>query len=215
MAVTVVVADDQELVRAGFELILDAQDDISVVGRAADGVEAVEQVRALRPDVCLMDVRMPRIDGLQATRLLKQDPLTASTNIVVVTTFDLDEYVYGALRAGASGFVLKNSGARLLAEAVRAARHGESLISPSVTVRLLEHVHDRRERDDGAAGRLSGQELKVVTRVARGWTNNEVAADLTLSLSTVKTHLGRVQEKLSLRNRVEIAAWAWEHGIVR
>ena len=215
MTVTVVVADDQELIRAGFELILDAQPDISVVGQAADGVEAVEQVRALRPDVCLMDVRMPRIDGLQATRTLKEDPLTASTNIVVVTTFDLDEYVYGALRAGASGFVLKNSGARLLTEAVRAAKHGESLISPSVTVRLLEHVHDRRVRDDDAADRLSGQEMKVVTRVARGWTNNEVAADLNLSLSTVKTHLGRVQDKLSLRNRVEIAAWAWEHGIVR
>ncbi|MCS7478665.1 response regulator transcription factor [Umezawaea endophytica] len=215
MTVTVVVADDQELIRAGFELILDAQPDISVVGLAADGVEAVEQVRALRPDVCLMDVRMPRVDGLQATRALKRDPATASTNIVVVTTFDLDEYVYGALRAGASGFVLKNSGARLLTEAVRAAKHGESLISPSVTVRLLEHVHDRRTRDDAAADRLSGQEAKVVTRVARGWTNNEVAADLNLSLSTVKTHLGRIQDKLSLRNRVEIAAWAWEHGIVR
>jgi DNA-binding NarL/FixJ family response regulator len=214
VAVTVVIADDQEMIRAGFHLILDAQDDITVIGEAGDGAEAVEVVRSLRPDVCLMDIRMPKVDGLQATRMIKQEPLTTKTNVVVVTTFDLDEYVYGALRAGASGFVLKNSGARLLTEAVRTAKNGDSLISPSITLRLLEHVNAHRVRDDTVAATLTSQELKVVTRVARGWTNGEVAADLHLSVSTVKTHLSRIQDKLVLRNRVEIAAWAWEHGIV-
>lgn len=214
MTVTVVVADDQELVRTGFKLILDAQDDISVIGEASDGAEAVEVVRRLRPDVCLMDVRMPKIDGLRATEQLKGDATTAGTNIVVVTTFDLDEYVYAALRAGASGFVVKNSGARLLTEAVRAAKNGESLISPSVTVRLLEHLSKKAPADEAEKRKLSDQELKVVVRVARGRTNQEVAAEMSLALGTVKTHLGRIQDKLRLRNRVEIAAWAWEHGVV-
>jgi DNA-binding NarL/FixJ family response regulator len=214
MTTSVVIADDQELIRTGFGLILDGQPDIEVVGQAGDGMAAVELVRRLRPDVCLMDVRMPVLDGLQATEQLKRDPRTAATNIVVVTTFDVDEYVYGALRAGASGFVVKNAGARLLVEAVRAAVHGESLISPSTTVRLLEQLAKGAAPDTGAAGRLTEQERKVVVRVARGWTNAEVAADLHLAVSTVKTHMNRVQARLGARNRVEVAAWAWEHGLL-
>ncbi|ANP52362.1 response regulator [Streptomyces griseochromogenes] len=212
MSVSVVIADDQEMVRTGFRLILESQDDIRVIAEASDGVEAVEAVRRLRPDVCLMDIRMPKLDGLEATKLLRED----DTKIVVVTTFDLDEYVYGALRAGASGFVVKNSGPRLLIEAVYAAVKGDSLISPSVTVRLLEHLGrpSRARTRDAAVRRLTPQELKVVTLVARGRTNHEVAEDLTLSLSTIKSHLSRIQDKLTARNRVEIAAWAWENGIV-
>ncbi|WP_268874164.1 response regulator transcription factor [Streptacidiphilus melanogenes] len=212
------IADDQEMVRTGFQLILDSQEDISVIGQASDGLEAVETVRRLKPDVCLMDIRMPKLDGLEATKRLRQGPdaATSATKIVIVTTFDLDEYVYGALRAGASGFVVKNSGPRLLIEAVHAAVKGDSLISPSVTVRLLEHLSkpSRAETAAAAARRLTPQELKVLNLVARGRTNNEIAEQMVLSLSTIKSHLSRIQDKLPARNRVEIAAWAWEHGIV-
>ncbi len=218
MSVSVVIADDQEMVRTGFQLILDSQEDISVIGQASDGLEAVETVRRLKPDVCLMDIRMPKLDGLEATKRLRQGPdaATSATKIVIVTTFDLDEYVYGALRAGASGFVVKNSGPRLLIEAVHAAVKGDSLISPSVTVRLLEHLSkpSRAETAAAAARRLTPQELKVLNLVARGRTNNEIAEQMVLSLSTIKSHLSRIQDKLPARNRVEIAAWAWEHGIV-
>ncbi|MFH8533958.1 response regulator [Streptomyces tendae] len=218
MSISVVIADDQELVRMGFRLMLEAQDGISVIGEASDGVQAVETVRRLRPDVCLMDIRMPKLDGLEATRQLRRTPgnVTADTKIVIVTTFDLDEYVYGALRSGANGFIVKNSGPRLLMEAIHAAADGDSLISPSVTVRLLEHLSPPAPGRiaSAAAQRLSPQELKVVRLVARGRTNNEIATALVLSLSTVKSHLSRIQEKLSARNRVEIAAWAWEHGLV-
>ncbi len=165
-----------------------------------------------------MDIRMPKLDGLEATRRLRQaeGAATDGTKIVIVTTFDMDKYVYGALRAGASGFVLKNSGPRLLIEAVHAAVNGDSLISPSVTVRLLEHLNkpSRAETAAAAVRRLTPQELKVVSLVARGRTNNEIAEQLTLSLSTIKSHLSRVQDKLPARNLVEIAAWAWEHGVV-
>ncbi|MEV5408550.1 response regulator transcription factor [Thermopolyspora sp. NPDC052614] len=211
----VLIADDQQLVRTGFQMILDAQPDIEVVAAVADGVEAVEQARRLRPDVCLLDIRMPRLDGLEATRLLAGPGVADPMRVVIVTTFDLDEYVYGALRAGACGFLLKDSGPTLLIEAVRAAAVGDSLVSPSVTVRLLKHLAQpvtpqaRPPREQ-----LTEREMDVVRLVARGRTNQEIAAELFVSLSTVKTHLGSVQAKLGARNRVEIAAWAWECGLV-
>ena len=212
--IRVLLADDQEMVRTGFRLILSAEPGLEVVGEAGNGVEAVARARELRPDVVLMDIRMPQLDGLEATRALAADP--EPPRIVVVTTFDLDEYVYGALRAGACGFLLKDAGPRLLVEAVRAAAAGDALISPSVTVRLLEHLAARpNARTPELLDPLSPRELDVVRAVARGRTNAEIAAELFVSLSTVKTHLTNIQTKLSARNRVEIAAWAWEHGQVR
>ncbi|MDN5930148.1 MAG: response regulator transcription factor [Pseudonocardia sp.] len=210
--IRVLLADDQEMVRTGFRLILSAEDDVEVVGEAGTGADAVAQARRLRPDVVLMDIRMPERDGLAATRALTADP--DPPRIVVVTTFDLDEYVYGALQAGACGFLLKDAGPRLLVEAVRAAAAGDALVSPSVTVRLLEHF-SRPPRPDPVDGVLSPRELDVVRAVARGRTNAEIAAELFVSLSTVKTHLANVQHKLDVRNRTEIAVWAWEHGQVR
>ncbi|GAA5123136.1 response regulator transcription factor [Pseudonocardia adelaidensis] len=212
--IRVLLADDQEMVRTGFRLILSAEPGVDVVGEAGTGVDAVSLARALRPDVVLMDIRMPQLDGLEATRVLTADP--EPPRIVVVTTFDLDEYVYGALRAGACGFLLKDAGPRLLVEAVRAAAAGDALVSPSVTVRLLEHLAARPvARTPQLPDHLSPRELEVVRAVARGRTNAEIAAELFVSLSTVKTHLTNIQTKLSARNRVEIAAWAWEHGQVR
>ncbi|OLT01649.1 DNA-binding response regulator [Pseudonocardia sp. CNS-004] len=202
------------MVRTGFRLILSAEPGVEVVGEAGTGVDAVSLARRLRPDVVLMDIRMPQLDGLEATRALTADP--EPPRIVVVTTFDLDEYVYGALRAGACGFLLKDAGPRLLVEAVRAAAAGDALVSPSVTVRLLEHLAARPvPQAPQLPEPLSPRELDVVRAVARGRTNAEIAAELFVSLSTVKTHLTNIQTKLSARNRVEIAAWAWEHGQVR
>ena len=212
--IRVLLADDQEMVRTGFRLILSAEPGLEVVGEAGTGVDAVSRARELRPDVVLMDIRMPELDGLEATRVLVADP--EPPRIVVVTTFDLDEYVYGALRAGACGFLLKDAGPRLLVEAVKAAAAGDALVSPSVTVRLLEHLAARPvARTPDLTDALSPRELDVVRAVARGRTNAEIAAELFVSLSTVKTHLTNIQTKLSARNRVEIAAWAWEHGQVR
>ncbi|GIH27964.1 DNA-binding response regulator [Acrocarpospora phusangensis] len=209
----VLIADDQELVRAGFTMILDAQPDIEVVAAVADGAAAVQEARRLRPDVCLLDIRMPKLDGLEVTRLLAGPGVPDPLRVVIVTTFDLDEYVYGALRAGACGFLLKDSGPALLVEAVRAAAAGDALVSPSVTVRLLAHLsRPVAPRTPGDA--LTERELDVVRLVARGRTNQEVAAELFVSLSTVKTHLSSIQVKLGARNRVEIAAWAWESGVM-
>lgn len=218
--IRVLIADDQDMVRTGFRFFLDAQPDITVVAEAADGEEAVALARRVRPDVCLLDIRMPKLDGLEATRLLAGPEVADPMRVVVVTTFDLDEYVYGALRGGACGFLLKDSGPALLAEAVRAAAAGDSLVSPSITVRLLKHL--TAPQAAAAAPRpapptepLTDRELDVVRLVALGRTNAEIAAELYVSLSTVKTHLSSVQLKLTARNRVEIAAWAWQHGHAR
>ncbi|MEU7942878.1 response regulator transcription factor [Microbispora bryophytorum] len=223
MTIRVLVADDQAMVRGGLRLILEDQPDIEVVAEAADGAEAVEAARRLRPDVSLVDVRMPRLDGIEVTRALAGPGVPDPLRVVVVTTFDLDEYVYGALRAGATGFVLKDCGPALLVEAVRAAHQGDALVSPSVTLRLLRHLTAQLPAQQtaqlpaggGADHPLSNREVEVVRAVARGRTNQEIAAELFISLSTVKSHVAGIQAKLGLRNRVEIAAWAWENRITQ
>ena len=211
--IRVLIADDQEMVRAGFGLILDSDDDIEVVGEAADGRVAVELARELRPDVCLMDIRMPQLDGLEATRLLAGPDVADPMKVVVVTTFDLDEYVHRAVTNGAAGFLLKDAGPALLIEAVRAAAKGDVLISPSITLRLLQHFSSP---EAGTVVQptvpLTEREEEVLAAVATGRTNAEIAEDLYISLSTVKTHLGSLQDKLGARNRVELAAWAWQSG---
>lgn len=210
--IKVLIADDQAMVRTGFGMIIGAQPDMEVIGEAADGVEAVAMARKLRPDVALFDIRMPKMDGLEALRLLAGPGVADPVKVVVVTTFDLDEYVHQALRNGAAGFLLKDSGPALLVEAVRAAVSGDALISPSITVRLLEHLSPPAPAGDD--GGLSPRELDVVKLAARGLTNAEIAQQLFISIGTVKTHLGSVQSKLNARNRVEIAAWAWERRLV-
>jgi DNA-binding NarL/FixJ family response regulator len=213
MTIRVLIADDQAMVRGGLRLILEDQPDITVVAEAADGVTALELARRLRPDVSLVDIRMPGADGLEVTRALAGPGVTDPLRVIVVTTFDLDEYVYGALRGGAVGFLLKDAGPALLVEAVRAAHAGDALISPSVTVRLLRRMAVPAS-PSRAAKPLTDRETEVVREIARGRTNLEVAAELFISLSTVKSHVSGIQTKLGLRNRVEIAAWAWEHGVV-
>ena len=210
--IRVLIADDQAMVRTGFGMIIGAQPDMEVVGEATDGVEAVALARRIKPDVALFDIRMPRMDGLEALRLLAGPGVTDPIKVVVVTTFDLDEYVHQALRNGAAGFLLKDSGPALLIEAVRAAVSGDALISPSITVRLLEHLSPPAPSGDD--GGLSPRELEVVKLTARGMTNRAIASELFISVGTVKTHLGSVQAKLNARNRVEIAAWAWERRLV-
>jgi DNA-binding NarL/FixJ family response regulator len=210
--IKVLIADDQAMVRTGFGMIIGAQPDMEVVGEAADGVEAVALARSLRPDVALLDIRMPKMDGLEALRLLAGPGVADPVKVVVVTTFDLDEYVHQALRNGAAGFLLKDSGPALLIEAVRAAVSGDALISPSITVRLLQHLSTPAPATGD--GGLSPRELEVVKLAARGLTNAEIATGLFISIGTVKTHLGSVQTKLGARNRVEIAAWAWERRLV-
>jgi DNA-binding NarL/FixJ family response regulator len=215
--VRVVVADDQEIVRTGLSMILNAQPGIEVVGEAADGLQAVELAGRLRPDVCLIDIRMPGIDGIEATRRLTSLPLHPPPAVVVITTFDLDEYVYAALRAGARGFLLKDAGPALLAQAVHAAAKGDALIAPNVTTRLLRAF---AEAAPGTPARqpiepLTGREEQILTAVARGRTNHEIGTDLFISLSTVKTHIASLMAKLGARNRVEIAIWAYETGRIR
>jgi DNA-binding NarL/FixJ family response regulator len=215
--IRVVVADDQLLVRTGLTMILNAQPGIEVVGEATDGHEAVAVARELRPDVCLFDIRMPGIDGVEATRQLAgpgvEDPLA----VVVITTFDLDEYVHGALKAGARGFLLKDAGPELLVQAIHAAANGDALISPDITRRLLTTLVglERSSPPAQPIEPLTEREEEVLLTVARGRTNAEIADELHITLSTVKTHVAALMNKLGARNRVEVAMWAYETGRVK
>lgn len=212
MAIRVIVADDQEIVRTGLSMILQAQPDIDVVGEAADGLAAVELARRVRPDVCLFDIRMPGMDGIKATELLAGPDVPDPLAVVVITTFDLDEYVYAALRAGAKGFLLKDAGAAMLSQAVHAAAQGDALIAPSVTGRLLKAFAGSGSSVAPAQPiePLTEREEQVLDTVARGLTNSEIAAELYITLSTVKTHVASLMTKIGARNRVEIAIWAYE-----
>jgi DNA-binding NarL/FixJ family response regulator len=215
VSIRVLLADDQAMIRGGLRLILEDQPDIAVVGEAADGAEAIALARRLRPDVCLVDIRMPGRDGIEVTRALAGPGVPDPLRVVIVTTFDLDEYVDGALRAGAVGFLLKGTSPALLVEAVRAARAGDGLISPQVTLRLLRHLTPGKTPAAQSAAPLSARELEVAAAIAKGRTNTEIAAELFISLSTVKSHLTSIHNKLDVRNRVEIAAWAWATGLVQ
>lgn len=216
MTIRVLVADDQEIVRAGLVMILDANRDIEVVGQAADGLTAVELARELRPDVCLFDIRMPEMDGLEATRQLAGPDVAEPMAVVVITTFDLDEYVHGALKAGARGFLLKDAGPELLIQAVRAAANGDALIAPNITIRLLAAFSESQgQLPAQPIAPLTDREEGVLLTVARGRTNSEIADELHISLSTVKTHLTALMNKLGVRNRVELAMWAYETGRIK
>ena len=209
--IRVVLADDQALVRAGFQVILNETGDITVVGEAANGAEAVEVTRRTRPDVVLMDIRMPVMDGIEATRRLRD-----LARVIILTTFDLDEYVYAGLRAGASGFLLKDALAADLVAAVRAVAGGQAVAAPTVTRRLIEHFIDTAApaRDTSRLDALTAREREVLTLVARGLSNGEIAALLVLSEGTVKTHINRILSKLDLRDRIQAVILGYETGLV-
>lgn len=211
--VRVLVADDQELVRVGLTSLLELDPGITVVGRASDGREAVAMVASLRPDVCLFDIRMPGLDGIEATRAVAGPEVADPVPVIVITTFDSDEYVYDALEAGARGFLLKDAEPALLAQAVFAAARGDALIAPAITARLLSMFSATRGRAPAPLiEELTSRESEILDLVARGRTNAEIGEQLHLSLSTVKTHVGAVMDKLGARNRVEVALWAYQSG---
>jgi DNA-binding NarL/FixJ family response regulator len=214
---SVLIADDQALVRGGFRMILEARHDIEVVGEADDGRDAVEQTRLRKPDVVLMDVRMPGMDGIEATRQILSRRAETATRVLMLTTFDLDEYVYEALRAGAAGFLLKNTAPPELVEAIRSVARGDALLAPSITRRLIEE-YVRRPRAGGdewpELQELTAREREVLTLIARGQSNAEIAGTLILSEATVRTHVSRILAKLNLRDRTQAAVLAYETGLV-
>jgi DNA-binding NarL/FixJ family response regulator len=214
--IRLLIVDDQELVRTGFRLFLETQDDLEVVGEAGDGAEAIERAKELRPDVVLMDVRMPGMDGVEATARLTAAGIEPRPRVLVLTTFDLDEYVFGALRAGAAGFLLKDVPRERLLEAIRVVHAGEALLSPSITRRLIEDFATRTDPLEPPAvlEQLTPREREVLVLVARGYSNGEIAERLVVTEATVKSHVGSVLLKLGLRDRVQAVVFAYEHGIV-
>ncbi len=216
MSIRVLVADDQDIILAGLTTILDGQPGIEVVAQAADGQQAVDLARRLRPDVCLLDIRMPRMDGIEATRRLAGADVSDPMAVVLITTFDTDEYVTEGLRAGARGFLLKDAGPDLLVQAVHAAAEGDALIAPSVTVRLLARFAESTpQRRRPLVVPLTEREEEVAVTVAAGLTNAEIAARLHISLSTVKFHISSLMDKIGARNRVQVVIWAYEAGRVK
>ncbi len=215
--IKVLLADDQRLVRAGFRSILQDEDDITVVGEVSDGEEAVAACRELRPDVVLMDIRMPGMDGLEASRRIAADPRLAGVRVVILTTFDLDDYIYGALRAGATGFLVKDTDPEELLQAVRVAARGDALISPAITRRLIAEFADRVKAPgpDPRLNALTEREFEVMELVAAGLTNDEIARRLVLSPATAKTHVSRIMSKLDARDRSQLVIMAYESGMVR
>ena len=213
----VLIVDDQELVRTGFRLFLETQPGLAVVGEAGDGEQAIERARTLRPDVVLMDIRMPTMDGVEATAKLTTGAIEPAPRVLVLTTFDLDEYVFGALRAGAAGFLLKDAPRERLIEAIRVVHSGEALLSPSITRRLIEDFAARSDPIEPPAAvlaELTPREREVLVLVAHGLSNAEIAARLVVTEATVKSHVGAVLLKLGLRDRVQAVVFAYEHGIV-
>lgn len=218
MTIRVILADDQALVRAGFRVLLGAAPDIEVVGEAADGQAAVDLARGVEADVALMDIRMPGVDGIEATRRIASDPALVDLRVVIVTTFDADEYVFEALRAGASGFLVKDTEPEDLIDAVRVVARGDALLSPSVTRRLIANIAGRgagRPVDAGRLSVLTEREREVLSLVAAGMTNEEIAAALYLSPLTAKTHVSRAMGKLGARDRAQLVVIAYETGLVR
>jgi len=217
VTIRLLLVDDQELVRIGLRLFLETQDDLAVVGEAADGADAVERARELRPDVVLMDIRMPRVDGVEATARLTDAGIEPPPRVIVLTTFDLDEYVFGALRAGAAGFLLKDAPRERLLEAIHVVHGGDALLSPSITRRLVEDFATRTDPLEPPAAvlaLLTPREREVLTLVARGHANHEIADRLVVTEATVKSHVGAILSKLNLRDRVQAVVFAYEHGVV-